>query len=144
MKARVEMEVKLEKQQLEMDKLRDETVEAKMQALKAETETKVEAAKAETERRIRDEMAAPAVSEQQLEAVQVRLEALHASKMLSDDEFFALEDLCADAAELTLETVTKEMTTMMEPVAKLHKLVLLSEKMASDAGFGRQVRRKFV
>ena len=81
------------------------------------------------------------LNEQQLEAVQVRLEALHASKMLSDDEFFALEDLCA---ELTLETVTKEMTTMMEPVAKLHKLVLLSEKMASDAGFGRQVRRKFV
>ncbi len=101
----------IEKQRQEMEKLRDETVEARVQAA-------VQAAKEQD-----------TVSDEQLSALQARLESLHAAKLLTDDEFCALEDLTAE---------------FDEQVAKLHRLVTLSEKMASDAGFSRQARRKFV
>ena len=123
----LELEARLEKAQQENERLREEAVEAKVRA----------AIQAATQQ--------AAVSDEQLSALQARLEATHASKLLTDDEFFALEDLCADFAELhsTVGSVTKEMMAF-EPVAKLHKLVVLSEKMDSDTGFCRQARRKFV
>ena len=79
-----------------------------------------------------------AISDQQLSALQQRLEGMHAAKLLSDDEMFALEDLCADYVELqsSVGVVVKEMTS-------LHKLVALSEKLAGDSAFARQARRKF-
>ena len=70
---------------------------------------------------------------------------MQASQLLSDDEFFLLEDLLADFVELqSLGTITKEMLGTFEAAAKLHKIVILSEKMVSDAVFARQIRRKFV
>ena len=93
-----------------------------------------------------------AVSDEQLAALQARLETLHVVKLLTDDEFFALEDMCADFAELqatigAVGVVTKEImfsAPAFEPAAKLHTLVVLPEKMATDAGFARQARWKFV
>ena len=70
---------------------------------------------------------------------------MHASKLLSDDEFFLLENLVADFVELqSLGTITKKKLGTFEAAAKLHKIVILSEKMVSDAVFARQIRRKFV
>ena len=86
---------------------------------------------------------APAISEQQLTALQARLEALHAAKHLGDDELYALEDMVADCAELG-HLVTKEMLVSIPATAKLYKLVCLSDNMPGDAAFARQARRKFV
>ena len=62
---------------------------------------------------------------------------------MTDDEFFALEDLCADFAELQA-IIRGDRLLAHEPAAKLHKLVCVSEKMTADAAFARQARRKFV
>jgi hypothetical protein len=120
------------------------------QEAKAEKEELRQEAKAEKEelrqemQKMRKEMApAPAISEQQLAALQARLEALHAEKLLSDDELYALEDMVADCAELG-HLVTKDMLVSIPATAKLYKLVCLSENMPGDAAFARQARRKFV
>ena len=86
------------------------------------------------------------VSDEQLAALQARLEAVHEAKLLSDEEFFALEDLCADFAELqpTAGPVTSETVRAAELADKVRRLVCVSEKMAADASFARQARRKFV
>ena len=87
----------------EVEKLRNDAVEAKMQAV-----------------RVRD---------QQLLALQSRLESLHAAKLLADEELFAVEDIIADCdAEDD----------------RVSALVALSGKMAADKAFARQLRRKYV
>ena len=87
------------------------------------------------------------VSDEQLVALQARLEAVHAAKLLSDEEFFALEDLCADFAELqpAVGAVRSEAEALaFGLVAKMRRLVCISEKMVADAAFTRQARRKFL
>ena len=44
------------------------------------------------------------VSDDQLSTLQARLESLHAAQLLTDDELYALEDVCAD--HMALGTVT--------------------------------------
>ena len=73
------LEAKLHTQQQEMDKLREENVQARIQAA-------VQAAQKPQE----------AVSDEQLAALQTRIESLHEAKLLSEDEFYSLEDLCAE------------------------------------------------
>ena len=102
-----------------------------------------------------------AISTAQLAAVQARLEALHESELLSDDELFTMEDIAADYLEFRSSVVggivTIDMVRLMSEasssssssssssaVAKLLKLVALSEGTSSDGGFARQVRRKFL
>ena len=95
----------------EIEKLREEAAEAKMQALKTETATE----------RIR-------LRDQQLAALQLRLESLHAAKLLADEELYAVEDIIADCdAEDD----------------RVSALVALSGKMAADKAFARQLRRKY-
>eukprot|EP01045_Picozoa_sp_COSAG04_P017917 COSAG04_NODE_1621_length_6101_cov_11.014750_6_plen_97_part_00 len=88
----------------------------------------------------------PAVTEEQLTALQSRLEAIHAAQLLTDDEVFALQDLCADfmAVGLVTADMTAEMASAHAAAAKLLQLVRLSEGIASDGSFARQARRKFV
>ena len=167
-KARLELEAQLQKQQEENEKLREVrhalflNFLIKHDDLPRQARNKYEEnsnshgvfTQAAIETRIqvavfvaKEQLAAPqeAISDEQLSVLQARLEAVHASKLLSDDEFFLLEDLVADFVELqSLGTITKEMLGTFEAAAKLHKIVILSEKMASDAGFARQIRRKFV
>ena len=70
--------------------------------------------------------------DQQLALLQARLEAMHASRLLSDEELYRVEDVIADS-------------DVAEPESdQLPQLVALSQKMKSDAAFARQVRRKFV
>ena len=95
-----------------------------------------------------EELKAPqeAISAQQVETLTARLEAMHAAKMLSDDELFAVEDCVADfvEAKAACEVVTMETVNTNRAVAKAHKLVALAEAMPGDAMFARQLRRKFV
>ncbi len=80
----------------------------------------------------------------QLCALQQRLEGCHAQQLLKDDELWALEDLVADFVEVQVRmgAVTKDILLSCEPVAKLHNLVALSEKIQSDSAFARQAKRK--
>ena len=91
---------------------------------------------------------AAAISDEQLPALQARIEGLHVTKLLADDELFALEDLIADYVELTMTVtdgiITKDMLYSMPTASKLDKLVGLSAAMAGDAAFARQARRKFL
>ena len=76
--------------------------------------------------------------------------------LLADDELFVLEDLLADFVELQAavpegEVLTKDAIYSARgpqytcaPAVKLHKIALLSDKMAPDAAFARQLRRKFL
>ena len=74
----LDLESKLEKQQETMEKLREEATEAKLQ----------EAVKT-TEYRVREEMtpkpSPEAISEEQLVALQARLDGLHVTKLLTDE-----------------------------------------------------------
>ena len=103
--------------------------------IRAEMEAKLEQMREELTPR-------PAVTAQQLAALQSRLEAIHAAKLLTDDELFALEDICADF--ITLGTVTAEVVATSGAAAKLVQLVRVSEGIRPDSGFARQARRKFV
>ena len=87
-----------------------------------------------------------AVSDQQVEAVTARLQAVHAAQLLSDDELFAVEDAIADFLEVKAAcgVVTPMIVNTQDAAGKVHKLVVLSGGMADDAMFARQVRRKFV
>ena len=81
----------------------------------------------------------------QVVALQARLESLHAAKILSDEELYALEDVIADDAEAALGEGTKGGAQEEEAVqGGVSRMVALSSRMAGDAAFGRQLRRKFV
>ena len=77
----------------------------------------------------------------QLEALQTRLEALHASQLISDDELFVLEDCIADFFEVkrSFDVVTLEIASTNHAVGKMHLLVLLTEGVERDAPFARQL-----
>jgi hypothetical protein len=118
-----------------------------------EREVEVQRQEAESQRRevenLRKELEIKRVEHQQLlerlearmkthtaASLQSRLQALHASKLLSDEEFCKLEDLIVDSFEEgsgdTGESRTQQVSS----------LVALSERMTSDEAFIRQLRRK--
>ena len=121
---REHMEAKLEAQRHEMEQLQQKAFES------------------ETERLTPQE----AISAAQVDALMARLEALHAAKLLSDDEFFAIEDLVMDFVEAraALGVVTMQAVNTNHVVGKVHKLVAVSEVARSDATLARQLKRKFV
>ena len=95
----------------------------------------------------------PAISDDELAALQARFESLHAAQLLTDEELYASEDLCADFVELQASVLDGGVLTMdaifravrHTPAAlQVYKLVRLSGSMASDAAFARQLRRKFL
>ena len=119
-----------------------------------EMETKIAEAKADMDQ-LRSEMTArdrQAIADEQLSALQARLGALHTAKLLTDEQLFAAEDLCADFVELQATVPGGVLTQSMihstavqsGSAAKLHKLVVLSATMACDAAFARQLGRKFL
>ena len=79
------------------------------------------------------------LSEQDLAALQSRVEALHAAQLLGDDELFCLEDAVADCIEATPMAAAS-----VPSVAKVIAIISLSQKMGGDAAFARQLRRKYV
>ena len=144
------------------DKIRQEAKEekaaqeAKYEKLRQEMDAKIDAKVEQVREQMREDMKPkPALSPEQIDALQTRLEALHVAELLSDEELFALEDIVADFVELeastmpamrpiTLEAVHTSPGDACAPAAKLLKLVALSERLATDAAFARQARRKFV
>jgi hypothetical protein len=94
-----------------------------------------------------------AIADEQLAALQARIEGLHAAKLLTDDELFVIEDIVADYVELTMSVtdrlITKDMIYAMPNASmyiarQLDKLVGLSTAMTGEAAFARQLRRKFL
>ena len=128
---------------LEEQKVARKETEAKMEARMEEQRQQMQEQRQQIE-----ELKAPqeAISAQQVEALNTRLQALHAAQMLSDDELFALEDCVADflEAKASYGVLTLEAVHAHRALSKVHKLLALGEGMADDAMFARQLRRKFV
>lgn len=145
---RAQIEAKLETQRQEW--------EAKLEAQRQDWEAKLEA-KLETQRQANEsqrqerEVALEKAWKAKLEAqrsrrdasearlLQARFEALHASKLLSDDELYMLENLVVDNLENSDRSGGEG-----ESHSTVSSLVRLSEHVASDAGLARQLRRKYL
>ena len=125
-----------------IERLREE-MKAEKEEMRAEMKAEATAEKEELRRELAP---APVVTDEQLAALEARLEALHAAQLISDDELFAVEDCIADffEAKATFEVATLEIAGANRAVGKVHKLVLLSEGVAKDPMLARQLRRKFV
>ena len=122
-----------------------EIVEAKMECLQAKVDQQREEAEAQRQYQAkeaeaqRQHQAKEAESHRQLAslpALQSRLERLHASKFLMDEELFRLEDVIADSLE-------EEAGGSGGGRDRVAKLMVLSDRLASDAALARQLRRKF-
>ena len=130
------METKMEQQRAEA---KAERAEMQAKAERAEMQAKAERAEMQAK------MEQYVITKDQLATVQTRLEGLHTSELLSDDELGAVEDCLADFFEASAgcEHMTMEMASMNRAVGTVLKLIALSEGMTKDTMFARQVRRKF-
>ena len=132
---RAQMDATLERQRRE--------AEATLEAQRKEAAAKLETEHEETEKlreQTRIRTASEAISEEQLEALQSRLVALHEAKLLTDEESDTAEDITIDCLELLAKA---PMTTLENPaVDKVRTMIVLSEKVAADRAFARQLRRK--
>ena len=135
---RAELEDRLEAQRRETEAARMQESEAKLEAQRQETEAKLEIQRREAQAKLE------AQKVREVSSLQVRLEALHSAKLLTDEEMFALEDSIADSfgdQDHDDEDGGSSRTMACEKVARL---VTLSGRIASNASFARQVRRKYV
>ena len=136
-----------------------DAINAKMDQLRAEAKTERAELQAQMDAKMEQQRAEltprppkPAITEAQLAALQARLEELHATKLLSDDEIEALEDMAADWVEVhaSMSIADQVVTEVMLYAAvgavgvKLHKMIKISAATVGDAAFARQVRRKFL
>ena len=133
---------------LEQHRLMLEREDKLRQEMESKIEKMQERADANLAKMCEEMKPAEAISEQRIAALQARLEALHAAKLLGDDELYALEDMVADYVEHKASmggvVVTFEMLNGNENASKLLKLAALSESIAADGAFARQARRKYV
>ena len=79
-----------------------------------------------------------AISEEQLGALQLRLEALHEASLLTDEELNSLEDEVVDCIELLPTAFATD-----RGIDNVIKMILVSEKVANDKTLARQLKRKF-
>ena len=119
---RSHLESKLEQQELKAEQQRQELEGKLEQQRQLASAAKVEQLEAKIEQ---------LQSDQQLPALQARIEALHAAQLLTDAEMFSIEDVIADS----LEAATSDDT-------RAGRLIALSGRMTGDAAFSRQLRRK--
>ena len=145
-----QMEAKLQAQQEEAEAQRKEAA-AKLEQQRQGAETTLEAQKQEVEAQkkenetLRAELAArprlakEVVGEEELAALQSRLQSLHDAKLLTDEEAYGLEDAIVDCIE-----VMPTAGASAPEVEKVAKMVLVSAKVPGDAALARQLRRKFV
>lgn len=83
------------------------------------------------------QLARDAISEDQLAALQSRLEALHEARLLTDAELNSLEDAVVDCIEVLPAAFATE-----SKVEKVVKMILVSDAVASDKALARQLKRK--
>ena len=122
---KLRQEAKVERLELEA-KLKQQRTEAnsKLEQQQAQATAKMEQQQAQAKAEMdQPREAAPVV------ALQARLEALHAAKLLSDEELYAVWDAIADSEEAAEDD-------------RVPRLISLSGKMASDRAFARQLQRK--
>ena len=144
--------------QQDMMERQSKEMQSKLEQQRKESETKMEQQRKESEAKMntihvkmetmQEELAAPpraVIAKEQLHSLQTRLEGLHTAKLLSDEELGAIEDSLADFLEASAgcELVTMEMVNMNRAVGTVLKLIALSEGMAKDNMFARQLKRKF-
>eukprot|EP01043_Picozoa_sp_COSAG02_P062138 COSAG02_NODE_8500_length_2548_cov_3971.971825_2_plen_316_part_00 len=131
------LEAKLEAQRKEFEAQRqayetkfETTLETKLEAQRQAYETKFEAHRRETQGQARTN---------KVVALQLRFEALGEAKLLEDEELSVIEDKVADAigAAATEDGADGAWECVMQ-------MVRLSEGIASEKTFARQLRRKFV
>ena len=116
------MEQKLEKQQAEMQSLR-QSAEKAMESLRLDAERQRQSA----------EKAMLVNRHREVIALQARLEVLHTANLLSDDERDAIEDIIADGSDDV---------TVGDGSDALSDILALSGKMVADRAFARQLRRR--
>jgi hypothetical protein len=104
---------------------------AREEQLRAATAARVRAEVRAEVQTLHTKVEASKLHHQQLLALQQRLEVVHASKLLGDEELYAIEDLIADSTE-------------EDEGDRVAALISLSSKMVADGAFARQIRRKFV
>ena len=88
--------------------------------------------------RAKPQLARDTISEEQLGALQLRLEALHEARLLTDEELNSLEDAAVDCIELVPTAFATE-----RGVDKVIKMILVSERVGNDKTLARQLKRKF-
>lgn len=90
----------------------------------------------------RPQAVAQCVDEEQLGALQSRLQSMHEAKLLTDEEMLSAEDATIDCIELMTKAPTTPATDAT--VDRAATMVLLSEKVVADSSFARQLRRRKV
>ena len=151
---RAHLESKLEQQELKAEQQRQE-LEGKLERQREDSDGKLEQQRQESEAKVeqqrqmieslqaqlaaRPQPAMEVVDEEQLAALQSRLQAMHGSKLLTDDELFSIEDAIVDCVE-AMPTAGASASE----VEKVAKMLLVSSKVASDSTLARQLRRKFL
>jgi hypothetical protein len=125
-----------EKLREEMVTLREAAVESRLRAQAAESKLREQA--------IEHRHTLCIEQQRQLPALQARLEALHAAKLLGDEDLYAVEDAIADSsfegrsAPAQGEEEKEEEEGGNQRVARL---IALSAKVTSDRAFARQLQR---
>lgn len=129
---RQEMENRIEAQREEVERLRDEKLEVQrqeMEALRQEMERLRDVAK--------PQRASNTIDDESLDALQSRLQELHAAQLLSEEELGVIEDTIADCIDVLPTAMSTDLT-----VDKVVKMINLSSKMKSDTSFARQLKRR--
>lgn len=126
-----------EQQRMQLE--REDKLEAKLEAQRREAQAEVERHRQEIEQLCKPRLARDAISDEQLEEVQSRLETLHEARLLTDEELESLEDMVVDCIEVLPQALVTE-----RGVEKVIKMILITQKVANDKTLARQLRRKFV
>ena len=129
----VEVSTMLERE----EKLRQEH-EIKVERLRQEMESKMEAKLAAVMQQLKESEAKQSqpVTDAQLSSLQDRLEALLEAQLLTEDEVGSLENIVADGVV--------EVGRASLVGTQVLQMALLSEVIAADRAFARQLRRKFL
>ena len=107
-------------------------------AVQAEMAAQIEGLREDARRAADRHPLADVLSEEQLAALQVRLQSLHEGQLLTDEENFTVEDIIADCVEV----MAAGSYVGGAVVAEVVKIVALSERIHADGSFARQLRRK--
>jgi hypothetical protein len=140
---RQEMNRQRQQSETKADQLRRES-EAKAEQLRQQSQTTAEQLRQEIEQLRAETAARPPlamnmIDEEQLAALQSRLQSMHGAKLLTDDELFSLEDMIVDC----IEVMPTAGASAVE-VEKVAKMLLVSSKVQSDSTLSRQLRRKLL
>jgi adenine-specific DNA methylase len=137
-------EAKLERQRLNAEaklEVQRKEAEAKLEIQRRDAEAKLEAQRKQTDEareEAKPQPACEAIPEEELRGLGGRLTAMHAAKLLTDEQLWTMEDIVADCAVvLASATVTDSV------VDKVLQMLRLSASIEADGSLARQLRRRF-